>query len=317
MGQQDQYNHETGNPIEVDIQIDLDWLRQSQPLMLSLPTVSLFVPQHITVESNTARTCLTTYPAQPAYRLGKHFEDCVEQLFNASKDNNIIARNLVIQTPERTLGELDLIYENSEREIVHLELSIKFYLLNKAGTKLEDFVGPAGRDRLDLKWDRLCQHQLPLSRTESVLDFLAHQHLPLPSRRQLLLTGMLFYAYENWQSTLVNHVGINPNHQRGFWLEHHELEQIKPIDGLERGFIILPKWHWIGGPNHYSHPNPINYQTLIEQTTADSWPNMVLVYERAHTLHIHDADETDKAVKPWVFQHRGLILATKKPPLVT
>ena len=140
MGQQDQYNHETGNPIEVDIQIDLDWLRQSQPLMLALPTVSLFVPQHITVESNTARTCLTTYPAQPAYRLGKHFEDCVEQLFNASKDNNIIARNLVIQTPERTLGELDLIYENSEREIVHLELSIKFYLLNKAGTKLEDFV---------------------------------------------------------------------------------------------------------------------------------------------------------------------------------
>jgi len=319
VGQQDQYNHETGNPIEVDIQVDLDWLLQSQPLMLATPTVSLFIPQDITIEPKVAMNCLVTYPAQPAYRLGKHFEDCVEHLFNASKNNHIIARNLVIQTPQRTLGELDLIYRNSASEVVHLELSIKFYLLTKGGSRLEDFIGPAGRDRLDLKWDRLRQHQLPLSHTEQVLDFLQQQCLPLPSHRQLLLTGILFYAYENWHSTTVKDIGVDPNHQRGWWLEHHELEQIKPIEGLERGFIILPKWHWIGGPRHYSDPVPINHETLIQLTTADSWPNMVLVYERAyplHTHHSHDIGEADHLLEPWVFKHRGLVLATKKPPLV-
>ena len=81
----------------------------------------------------------------------------------------------MIQTPERTLGELDLIYQNSNAsEVVHLELAIKFYLLNKGGTQLTDFVGPAGHDRLDLKWDRLRQHQLPLSHTGEALDFLQH-----------------------------------------------------------------------------------------------------------------------------------------------
>ena len=32
---------------------------------------------------------MNTYPAQPAYRLGKHFEDCVERLFESSSTNNI------------------------------------------------------------------------------------------------------------------------------------------------------------------------------------------------------------------------------------
>ena len=101
MDQQDQYNHGTGNPIEVDIQVDLDWLLQSQPLMLATPTVALLIPQDITIEPKVAMNCLAAYPAQPAYRLGKHFEDCVKHLFNASTNNHIIARNLVIQTPQK------------------------------------------------------------------------------------------------------------------------------------------------------------------------------------------------------------------------
>jgi hypothetical protein len=305
VGQQDQKNHQSGSPIKVDIQQDVNWLLQSQPLMSATPEVTIFKPQDTVHETDLSSMCLCTYPAQPAYRLGKHFEDCVDRLFASSSTNNIIARNLVIQTPERTLGELDLIYQNKSSEIVHLELAIKFYLLKKGGTQLIDFVGPAGHDRLDLKWDRLRLHQLSLSQTAEALDFLQQQHVPLPTRQQLLLTGMLFYAYENWQSTVVEDIGLNPQHQRGWWIEHHEVAQLKTIHGPQRGFIILPKWHWIGGPRHYSEPQPICYNELILRTTADPWPNMVLIYEH-----------TDRT-QPWVFKNRGLILATKKPPLVS
>ena len=305
VGQKDQQNHQSGSPITVDIQQDLYWLLESQPLMLETSEVAIFSPQDIAYEINETRVCLKAYPAQPAYRLGKHFEDCVAGLFESSPSNKIIARNLVIQTPERTLGELDLIYQNNASELIHLELAIKFYLLNKDGTQLTDFVGPAGRDRLDLKWDRLRQHQLPLSHTGEVLDFLKQQGLPLPARQQLLLTGMLFYAYENWQSTVVDDIGLNPQHQRGWWLEHHELAQLNTTRGPQRGFIILPKWHWIAGPRHYNEPQPIDYNELVVRTTADPWPNMVLIYERAHTN------------QPWVCKNRGLILTTKKPPLVS
>ena len=305
MGQQDQQNHQTGSPIKVNLQHDLNWLLQSQPLMAATPEVDNFQPQDAFHQTHISTTHVHTYPAQPAYRLGKHFEDCVEHWFESSLTNKILARNLVIQSAERTLGELDLIYQNNALEIVHLELAIKFYLLNKGGTQLTDFVGPAGHDRLDLKWDRLRQHQLPLSHTGQVLNFFKQHSLPLPTRQQLLLTGMLFYAYENWQSTFVEGIGLNPQHQRGWWLEHHELAQLKTTHGPERGFIILPKWHWIGGPRHYSEPKPIDYKQLMVGTSADPWPNMVLMYER-HQSH-----------QCFIFKNRGLILATKKPPLVS
>lgn len=305
MGQQDQHNHQSGSPIKVDLQHDLNWLLESQPLMLSTSEVSIFKPQDATPGTAPLVPQLSTYPAQPAYRLGKHFEDCVDRLFESSSTHHIIARNIVIQTPARTLGELDLIYQNSNAEVVHLELAIKFYLLNKGGTQLTDFIGPAGHDRLDLKWDRLRQHQLPLSDTASVLDVLQHQSIPLPTRQQLLLTGMLFYAYENWRSTIVENIGLNPQHQRGWWLEHHELSQLKTTAGPERGFVILPKWHWIGGPRHYIEPQPMDHTELVLRTTADHWPSMVLMYERK---------QLDQS---FVFKSRGLILTTKKPPLVT
>ena len=273
--------------------------------MSATPEVGIFKPQDAAYEIDKLTSQLNTYPAQPAYRLGKHFEDCVDRLFELSPTHQIIARNIVIQTAARTLGELDIIYQNSSAKIVHLEVAIKFYLLNKGGTQLTDFVGPAGHDRLDLKWDRLRQHQLPLSHTRSVLDFLQQQRMPLPTCQQLLLTGMLFYAYENWQSTIVENMGLNPNHQRGWWLEHHELVQLKPTQSLERGFIILPKWHWIGGPRHYGEPQLIDHTELVLRTTADHWPSMVLMYERP------------QRDLPLVFKSRGLILTTKKPPLVT
>lgn len=303
MGQQDQQNHQFGSPIKVDLEQDLAWLLTSQALMSATPLVDIFKPQDVTPVPSLSIDYLKTYPAQPAYRLGKHFEDCVNRLFEASSSHHILAHNIVIQTPTRTLGELDLIYQNNDAQVVHLELAIKFYLLNKGGTQLADFVGPAGHDRLDLKWHRLCQHQLTLSHRPLVLDFLRQQSLPIPTQRQLLLTGMLFYAYENWQSTQVDKIGLNPLHKRGWWLEHHELAQLQHSKSHDRGFIILPKWHWIGGPRHYRQPQPMDYNALVLNTTLDPWPNMVLLYERANC---HE---------PFVYKSRGLILATKKPPL--
>jgi hypothetical protein len=302
VGQQDQQNHQSGSPIKLDIQKDIAWLRQSQPLMCDTQEVTLLNPSDLESAVNQ-QPSMVTYPAQPAYRLGKHFEDCVQGLFESSKANHIVARNIVIQTPERTLGELDLIYKNANQQWVHLELAIKFYLLTKDGSKLSDYIGPAGHDRLDLKWERLRDHQLSLSKKPKVIEFLQQQAIPQPTKRELLLTGMLFYAYENWTSIHLEGLGINPQHQRGFWLEHHEISQLQHTHQCEQGYIVLPKWHWIGGPNHYETPTPVDYTTMVELTTADPWPNMILVYEKTQT--------------GWVFKVRGLILATKKPPLVT
>jgi len=296
LGQQDQFNHQQRQPIDVDLGQDLRWLLHSQPLMRATPSIGIFAPKNIDYQSTPPLTHLAHYPPQPAYRLGKHFEDCVDLLFAGSASHHIINRNIVIQAPERTLGELDLLYRNNQHQVVHLELAIKYYLLEKGGTQLAHFVGPAGIDRLDLKWQRLCEHQLPLSQTQQVKDYLTAHSLPLPSHQQLLLTGMLFYAYQDWQHTHIDNLGINPAHHRGWWLGHNELDQLQPTHAHQRGFILLPKWHWIGGPLHYPSAEPIAYDQLYSQATADPWPTMVLVYERSNTN------------MPWAFKHRGLVL---------
>ena len=305
MGQQDQINHNTSAPIEVNIAHDLNWLLQSQPLMAATANVDLFHPQSICqpiakpgLQKKTLipLECLKTYPAQPAYRLGKHFEDCVDLLFAGNQEQTILNRNIVIQTPQRTLGELDLLYRNAAQEIVHLELAIKFYLLEKDGTQLANFIGPAGIDRLDLKWQRMCDHQLPLSQQQVVIDYLQQQHIPLPKHRQLLLTGMLFYPYGNWKNTFIEHLGLHPKHQRGWWLGQDEVHKLKPTSSNSRGFLVLPKWHWIAGPLHYPAPRPIGFEHMQQRVTADRWPNMVLVYER-----------TDGG-QAWQICNRGLII---------
>jgi len=296
LGQQDQLNHQQRQPIDVDLGQDLHWLLHSQPLMQPTPSIGMFAPNNIDYQPTPASKHFTHYPPQPAYRLGKHFEDCVDLLFAGSSSHSIIDRNIVIQAPERTLGELDLLYRNDQQQVIHLELAIKYYLLEKDGTQLANFVGPAGIDRLDLKWQRLCEHQLPLSQTQRVKDHLLAHSLPLPSHHQLLLTGMLFYAYQDWQHTHIDNLGLNPEHHRGWWLGHNELDQLQTKEPHLRGFIVLPKWHWIGGPLHYPEAEPIAYNELLTQATADPWPSMVLVYERIdeHT--------------PWQFKHRGLVL---------
>lgn len=278
------------------MQPDLTWLLESQPLMNATQEITLFEPKSVGFKMGNTCNQSYTYPAQPAYRLGKQFEDCVACLLQGAENYHIEHRNLVIQTPARTIGELDLIYQNPRQQVVHLELAIKFYLLRKKGTQLADFIGPAGHDRLDLKWDRLRHHQLPLSQNEEVVNFLTQQKIPLPTHRQLLLTGMLFYAYENWQTTTIEGLNVNPQHQRGWWLTHQELELLQHIYGAQRAFIILPKWHWIGGPRHYCEPQPIVYSELWLRVTADPWPNMVLVYERKDDH------------QPWQFKNRGLVI---------
>ena len=314
MGQQDQKNHQSGLPIEVDLAQDLAWLLQSQPLMANQQAT----PFKLTLSNCPEHHC-TTYPAQPAYRLGKHFEDCVDLFFAGSNQHQVLGRNIVItatrqtaqkkvqQTVQQTIGELDLLYRNAAQQIIHLEIAIKFYLLEKQGTTLSNFIGPAGHDRLDLKWERLLNHQLPMSQRPETTQFLNQHQLPLPEARELLLTGMLFYAYENWQHTQVSNIGLNPEHQRGWWLEHHELDQLSGLskDDQLTGYVILPKWHWIGGHRHYSNPQPISYGAMKASVSADVWPNMVVIYTRQSLSHT------------WQPVSRGLILATKKPPLVS
>ena len=60
---------------------------------------------------------------------------------------------------QQTLGELDVLVETHSGNHYHLEMSCKFYLYH---AEQELWLGPQGKDRLDIKFERTYLHQLEM-----------------------------------------------------------------------------------------------------------------------------------------------------------
>lgn len=265
----------------IDIKKDLEWLVDSHPLINCPADIKVFTPANHLKDLHRLPTSEMIYPAPPAYRLGRQFEDCIDLLFQHSEQAKLVQRNFVITGEKRTLGELDCLYGDTNKRCIHLELAIKFYLytgidndVTKSATHgLESFIGPGGKDRLDKKWQRLAEHQLPLSYTPAALQAIHDAGLPTPKQRQLLLTGILFYPYDNWQSFIPNNPLINSQHLRGWWLFQHQVDALQ--DQRDSCFVLLPRWYWMGGIRHFEILNPLTFTQVKQQVCKDNKPKML------------------------------------------
>ncbi len=274
--------------VVVDINKDLQWLVDARPLINLPDGITAFIPGDHLKSPCPLASQWRRYPAPPAYRLGRQFEDCIERLLQYSNNIQRQQRNLIIKGESRTLGELDCLYESTNGECIHLELAIKFYLcnvsLNAPFAELSDFIGPGGKDRLDKKWLRLLQHQLQISSTPEALAAIHAAGFSAPTKRELLLTGLLFYPYQDWQTCLPAIKSLNPQHNRGWWLFQHQIDQL--LNEGDISFLILPRWHWIGGLYHYESPTPLTHQALADIISQGSEANMIAIItwdnERQH-----------------------------------
>ncbi|WP_293269074.1 DUF1853 family protein [Neptunomonas sp.] len=257
----------------IDIKKDLEWLFFSESIVSGSTDIEMFTPNTHLQSIQGMPTSLTSYSPPPTYRLGRQFEDAIALLFKHSKGEKLLQRNLVITGESRTLGELDCLYKNSNGSCVHLELAIKFYLYTGDKNSLDSFIGPGGKDRLDKKWKRLVEHQLPLSNTPAALQAIHHMGFASPKIRQLLLTGILFYPYHNWRSFICPNPLLNPLHLRGWWLFQNQIDNLQ--DEPDIRFVILPRWHWIGGTKHYDTLNPLTFELMKQQVHADNKPKML------------------------------------------
>ncbi|SFG13851.1 hypothetical protein SAMN05216175_103388 [Neptunomonas qingdaonensis] len=273
--------------VVVDINKDLQWLADAHPIMNLPDGIEAFIPSDHLKNPHHIPASWRTYPEPPAYRLGRQFEDCIALLLQQSADAQLLQRNLIITGENRTLGELDCLYTNAAGECIHLELAIKFYLYRGdenalasdlvygSETGLENFVGPGGKDRLDKKWQRLIQHQLPISSTPAAIAAMHNAGLSTPTHRQLLLTGLLFYPYQDWQTYPLANKSLSPQHNRGWWLFQHQINQL--LCEAEVAFIVLPRWYWIGGLHHYESPAPLTHEELMYNVLEDSEPKMIAI----------------------------------------
>lgn len=215
--------------------------------------------------------------ARRAGRLGSYFESLLDAWL--AWPGNPLYRRLYHGLPVRlgklTLGEFDfLVEERANGEIQHWEVAVKFYLGIAPGGHAAHWVGPGLHDRLDIKLDRLRQHQLPLAQLPEARGLLAALQLP-PPRPVCLLRGRLFYpaaaALADWSPA-----DAAPGHLRGWWMPAATFLQHFADPAID--WIHLPRAHWLA-PVDLDHDSdlvrigdPQPAATLVEawQASADN-----------------------------------------------
>ncbi len=189
--------------------------------------------------------------ARAASRLGLYFEHLWQFFLTADSETELLAHNLPVRRDSQTVGEFDCLYYCHRRERpVHLELAVKFYLGHRHATMgagqstAREWLGPNTVDRLDLKLERLLQHQSRLSLDPAGSELLASREIEHPLR-EIALRGALFQPA---QDPLSPPAGYNPALlPLPRW---YALPYWRTLVAPRARFVILPRLRWLSPLRH-------------------------------------------------------------------
>jgi len=199
------------------------------------------------------------------YKLGLY----AQALFEFVLRNLPGVRVLLVDEPCRVLspqgvwtteGALDfLIHDQKVDRFLHIEFAVKVMLRKPASGREEvssDWIGPEGRDRLDLKLGKLHKRQLPLIRHPYFLELLRTRYQLEASQIEsvTVLRGLGFVEPEGaWHSTV-----IDPSQIVGEWWL---VDQWGAVDRGEWKWI--PKREWL---SEVSGPELAHFENLSHES---------------------------------------------------
>ncbi len=155
--------------------------------------------------------------------LGKRFEALIEFCLQESPHIKLLAHNVQLSDPQRTVGEIDFVFEDWNGDLILMETAIKFYLLHKEGNPT-GWIGPNARDRLSNKLTKVSDYQLNLD-FHPLREFL--KQFDRPVKPLFYLKGMTF--------------------QHGYGIQgFSKLSELERGMFIDKFWVILPKKRWIG-----------------------------------------------------------------------
>lgn len=200
-------------------------------------------------------------------RLGKLFEEITALAIAHQPGLEIITRNLVVRDAQRTIGELDLLVHDLERDhILHVEVALKFYL----GVHADYWPGPNSRDTLARKWRRLANHQFPLIDHPATRHTLAEHGIARIDGQCLFSRGRLFYPDNTGAQSLPAPASSHPGHARGDWLRCQALDR-------QCRWQVLERPQWLNGRQLSDKSmTPLAAPELIDYVQAKGRPVMAV-----------------------------------------
>lgn len=229
---------------------DLAWCCFSPPLLQELPESDCSIWTTNEPERDIAWLRALDRNPEPLFahlasatstRLGIYYENLWHFYWLQHPHINVLAHNLQLHFPAQephkkgaTQGAFDFLL-NTASGYLHIETAVKFYLgtphnynydndndnadypstTPEKSSQWQQWIGPKSNDRLDIKLQRLIQHQLPLSQQDNAtasLDALIGYSVPW--RRALCLQGYFFYpAKKKMDAPAASYA----QHLRGDW----------------------------------------------------------------------------------------------------
>lgn len=232
-------------------------------------------------------------------RLGLYYERLWQFALGQAPDIDLLVANLPVRQGGQTLGELDLLLRDEEG-VHHLELAVKFYLgLGDDSSAHDRWLGPGSHDRLDIKLQRLCEHQLALPSTPAAQELLSELTC-CEITSALWLGGYLFQPMPHGCEPPA---GANPRHLEGYWLRHHDWPG-PPGHDQYRHWQPLPRPAWLA-------PARLRHEAIWSGAEFDKWLDEVAGQRQAKLLVRLEPDANGN----WLEQERLFLVPDGWPSL--
>jgi hypothetical protein len=204
--------------------------------------------------------------AQKDRRLGNYFETLWRFWLSNNPRYRLLFANLPLRSGSRTLGEFDfLVKDNETGKTLHWEIAVKFYLGVADTSQPANWLGPAQRDRLDIKTNRLLNHQSRLCHHPQAVQLFEQLGIQV-DETWLILKGRLFYPADV-SANKPN--GAYPGHLRGFWIDQRSLSSLQASLWLP-----LERHQWLAPLARIAPAICLDNRALIEkwQDTPPQYP---------------------------------------------
>lgn len=165
-------------------------------------------------------------------RVGRYFERLILYWLAHVRQVEVNVHNWQVRDGKQTLGEIDFLFTDEQRQLSHWEVAIKFYLYDPEHFKNgSQHLGPNSTDNFEAKINRMFEHQL----LQSQRDF------PEVAIRRAFVKGRIFYPIEMTEKPSAP-VRLADDHLTGWWIRESELARLRQPSCMYR---VREKPYWL------------------------------------------------------------------------
>ncbi|MFI8621022.1 MULTISPECIES: DUF1853 family protein [unclassified Marinomonas] len=211
--------------------------------------------------------------------LGSYFEVLFSFAIQHFSTLKVLLEHEQIVDQGKTLGEVDMLVETPDGDLLQFEIAIKFYL-ERPDLYPEHWIGPNKNDSLHKKVSRARAHQLTILETDSAKKQCQSVIKGRPIRPCLLIYGRLFLSLNASKNAL----GLMNDSGFGGWVYASNapslLTQFSSVRAVEK-----PHWLSLSGfQNAYEVFNTACIKRWLEGFNNDSRPQYLCFSQDAKNI---------------------------------